>query len=238
MNESKVIKYVAYFIMLDFLILACLYYVDSVRKDTSLIDFQTDVQHALKAYSTVYKQDTVNMHSISLGYVTKDDEFITGSNTNRISIDPTLGNSLFKNMLVNSSGYTDTELNYSNFYIVNITTTFINGLAQYDLSIHDNKGVLKDLAEGARTMGEVQGYIEGTLGVKLDITYNYDASMRKAQEYKKDSDTTLGTYRQDVNSTYSTYMAIFLDVPLRGFWKTQFDEVREIQTYSILRSDY
>lgn len=203
--------------------------------------FQKALTNGLRAYSTTYSTDKVDMQALSEGYLTQEDLKVYNIDTNSIGVNRTLATDYLFNIMETSTDFSQSTLKNSGIYIIDIITRFktvgLNAVPVYEVSIFKNGNEAYVVSLLCNTLEEVQNLVENTLNVTIDIATNYNSSLLEAQKYKREDSTTGGANKQKTYSTYSTNMAIVTNVPIRTLFGTKLVDVKEIQTYTVVRGE-
>lgn len=232
---------VIFFIMLFFsgVLIFLVVVLDQRVMQTNQTQFQNALSSGLTAYSTSYSTNPEHLKQLSEGYLTNEDISIYSVDSNAVPLDRTLASDYFYKVIEASSPQTKKMLQSCGVYIIDITTKFKNSgqtvVPKYIVSIYKDGDVAQQIDVNCNTLEEVQNLVESTLDVKIDIATNYNSSLREAQKYKREDSTTGGANKQNTYSTYSTSMAIIKNVPINNMFGTKLVDIKEIQTYSVIR---
>lgn len=207
---------------------------DSFKRQKIQENLQQGLTRALVGYTTTYDESLDNYSNISEGYILMEDITIYNKASNSLQLDRNKASDIFFRCLDAS---TKIDLNYMKsfgvFLVDIITETDAYGTDKYSLAIYRNGTTLVALKEGITSLEGVSNFIEETLDVSLDIATGFNASIRKAQAYSE-SRTTNGN---QVFTHYTTSMAILKDIPIYGVFGKTYQDIYELQTYSLGRKD-
>lgn len=204
--------------------------------NTSMADnnhkkFVYGVSTATRAYAQQYTLDTKSLKNIAEGYITDEDIQKYKVDTNPLNIDLLGAQDYFYRLLSSNSGITKSKLLDMDLYMIQVTTKF-NPSPVYIINIYKDVATPMVVNHQTTSLVTMQNLIEDTIGVKIDINKDFNASIRKAQDYDKKGTTGSGdkTY-----STYTTHMCIGKDVQIPGLSGKMKYDISEIQSYSVIR---
>ena len=204
------------------------------------------VRRGIKAYSKQYDLSHEGLANISEGYLLAEDLNQLARDSNPLKVDSSAGMGTFVTYLADYANRPVEEVKDWDIYIVTIYTTFAStGIVDptngtiissfYTFKIDSPSGeIISECTVPADSTEILSSTIGAALGVKLDLEgdslYVGLPSIHKAQEY----------YRKNVGSksvsTYTTFMAIGVDIPLKSrFGPDKNIDFCELQTFSSVR---
>lgn len=203
-------------------------------------DFQRGLTNAVKAYSTTYSTDPEALKYLSEGYLLNEDMQVYGVNTNPVQLNRDKASEYFFKVLDSNVTQSEALLKGCGVYLINIITEFnkVNSTytPSYKVSVYKNGNTALLVDAVAEDLEKVQDIVESRIGnIKTDIARDYNRSLREAQKYKADESSTGDN--QTTYSTYSTTMTIVKDVPMSSLFGFMKKDVKEIQTYSVIRGN-
>lgn len=217
--------------------------IDQQILQTNQARFQRALSNGVKAYSTTYSTAPQDLSLLSEGYLTGEDIRVYSVKKNPVVVDRVAASNYLFKVLETSTEHSISYLKSTGIYIINIITIFnqpnpsAEAVPQYIVSIYKNGDIAQVVDVACNSLSEVQSLVENTLSVTIDIAVNYNASLRQAQKYKRETSTMGGSNPQKTYSTYTTNMAIVKNVPIKNLLGEQLVDVKEIQTYSVVRGD-
>ncbi|MNN12557.1 hypothetical protein D3C81_1255520 [compost metagenome] len=233
-NPNSIIYIVLIGIALVIFVSMSLIRVDQIYKQQKVDKFNFGVSKATKAYSKRYILNKENYENISEGYLLEEDLDKYGITTNPVLINRPMAQKYFNRILSSMTLIPENTLKTYNIKIINIFTVYSKPnptapvVVKYTVEIYDLNNT-KLLSTVSNSLQEVQTYVEGSLGVKVDINNSVNQSIHKSQEY--DIKNKTGN-NKDTFSSYNTFMVIGKNVPVKGRFSNTTVDFNEIQTYS------
>lgn len=207
---------------------------DTFKRQKVQETLQQGLTRALVGYSTTYDESVNNFANISEGYILMEDITIYNRASNSLTLNRNKASDIFYRCLDASTKLDMTYLkSFGSFIVDIIASTDSVGNDKYSVAIYRDGVTLLALKEGITSLDGVQNFIQTELDVTIDIATGYNASLRKAQEYSQ-SRTTNGN---QVFTHYTTSMAILKDVPIYGVFGKTYEDIYELQTFSLGRKD-
>ena len=203
-------------------------------------DFQRGLTNAVRAYTTTYSTTPEALKYLSEGYLVSEDMDIYGIKSNPIQINRTVASEYLYNILDSSVPQSKSLLKSCGVYIIDIITEYTKVgtyyVPKYKVSVYKDGVTALLVNSNADNLQQVETLVEQRIGdVDIDISKDFNASLRTAQKYKENESNT-GDGRTTY-STYSTTMTIVKDVPMSSLFGFTKMDVKEVQTYSIKRGD-
>lgn len=207
---------------------------DSFKRQKVQENFQQALTRALVGYSTTYEESIDNYSNIAEGYILMEDITIYSKASNSLALNRNNASDIFFRCLDASSKLDVVQLKSFGTFIVDVISKVSDtGDFLYSVAIYRNGNTLMAIKEDINSLNGVEAFIQDSLDVTLDIATGFNSSLRKAQEYAENRVVN----NQQVFTNFTTSMAILKDVPVYGIFGKTYEDIYELQTYSLGRKE-